>query len=217
MLISPTHFFNNLEGKSKEEILLIIRRLKRSITKLKKAIENPDLDVFFSPSNELTLKYTREYLKLAKIALSLAGGEYKPTKAEERAEKFDENISKISKIEFMMGSFFTGHETRIYTICEDKVCLKIENLRSGILQDVEIDKKLFFEGLSELYIGEWKSRYVSKKGKMVMDGIEEWHLHFYYEGGLKPFKIYGHNDFPYNYFGEFMEWLGIKQECEDEE
>ena len=98
MLISPTTFYSeNLKGKSKEEIISVIRRLKISITKLKKAIADPDLEALVCPSNELTLEYTRTYLEEAIIALNAVGGEYVPTKAELRSEEFDENISKIKE------------------------------------------------------------------------------------------------------------------------
>ena len=208
MLISPTTFYNeNLKGKSKEEILSVIRRLKISITKLKKAIANPDLEALVCPSNELMLEYTRTYLEEAIIALNAVGGEYVQTKAELRSEEFDENISKISKIEFFMGNDFGDGEKRIYTIGENFVDLEIENSHEKVALNGEIDKKKFLERLSKLHIGEWKRRYTPKNGEEVLDGIE-WRLHFYYEGGKKPIKIYWRNSFPYN-FGGFMQLLDI--------
>jgi len=84
MMISPGSFYDEIKDKSAEEIKTEIRRLKRSITKLKDEIENPGSEPdMVCPSRETVIYWSREYLEMAKKALADAGGEYKETKEEE--------------------------------------------------------------------------------------------------------------------------------------
>ena len=105
MMISPESFYHmELEGKSISQIEKVIRKLKKEMTNLKKAIECPDPEapsVLMEPSLEVQLKCTREYLERAKVALVEAGGEYVPNQAEQRVIDFDNNIEFIQKFDLI--------------------------------------------------------------------------------------------------------------------
>ena len=87
MMISPECYYEfELNGKSANQIMTEIRRLKRTIGRLKDTMEHPDYphQVHCCPGEDVQLRYTHLYLEKAKIALSEAGGLYHPTKAEQK-------------------------------------------------------------------------------------------------------------------------------------
>ena len=215
MMISPeTYYEENLKGKTATQILFAIRGLKQEISRLKNNIENPNYLCRMDPSEDVRLWCTRMYLERAKQALVEAGGTYVPSKAELKAEEFNANIPFISKVEFSIGGFFDGFETRTYTIEGDNIYIDDEHsliFKPSDLGDVEIEKMnkdSFLEGLADLHIGEWCSNYDSSRwGDTVLDGTQ-WHLYIYYSNGRRPVKIEGSNDYPYN-FDKLQKLLGI--------
>ena len=61
MMISPGSFYDEIKDKSAEEIKTEIRRLKRSITKLKDEIENPGSEPdMVCPSRKTVIYWSRE-------------------------------------------------------------------------------------------------------------------------------------------------------------
>ena len=215
MMISPeTYYEENLKGKTATQILFAIRGLKQEISRLKNNIENPNYLCRMHPSEDVRLWCTRMYLERAKQALVEAGGTYVPSKAELKAEEFNANIPFISKVEFCIGGFFGGFETRTYTIEGDNIYMDDEHsliFKPSDLGDVEIeemDKDSFLKGLADLHIGEWRRNYDSSRwGDTVLDGTQ-WHLYIYYSNGRRPVKIEGSNDYPYN-FDKLQKLLGI--------
>ena len=206
MMISPeTYYEKNLKGKTAAQILVAIRGLKKEISRLKNNIENPSDLCMTDPSEDVRLSCTREYLERAKQALVEAGGTYVPSKAELKAEEFNANIPFISKVEFCIGGFFDGFETRTYTIEGDNIYMDDEHFlifKPSDLGDVEIEemnKVSFLKGLADLRIGEWRRNYDSSRwGDTILDGTQ-WHLYIYYSNGRRPVKIEGSNDYPYNF------------------
>lgn len=220
MMISPESFYHmELEGKSISQIEKVIRKLKKEMTNLKKAIECPDPEapsVLMEPSLEVQLKCTREYLERAKVALVEAGGEYVPNQAEQRVIDFDNNIEFISKIRFDIGGFFNGNQIFTYTISGDKVTWD----RGGFsFVDFKLPeytpetKQELLDAFRDLHIGEWKHKYVDP---YVLDGTQ-WGLEIEYSNGRKTAKYYGSNAYPFN-FNEFSEFMGdMPFSDEDEE
>ena len=207
-----------LEGKSISQIEKVIRKLKKEMTNLKKAIECPDPEapsVLMEPSLEVQLKCTREYLERAKVALVEAGGEYVPNQAEQRVIDFDNNIEFISKIRFDIGGFFNGNQIFTYSISGDKVTWD----RGGFsFVDFKLPeytpqtKKELLDAFREFHIGEWKHKYVDP---YVLDGTQ-WGLEIEYSNGRKTAKYYGSNAFPFN-FDEFSEFMGDIPYSDEEE
>ncbi len=111
MMISPEGYYEEyLKGKTKEQILTVIRGLKQEIGRLKITMESPDYGVkpIMHPSEDTRLHWTREYLKRAKQSYAEAGGTYTLSKSEERVADFDANMDATSRITFNIGGFFGG-------------------------------------------------------------------------------------------------------------
>lgn len=218
MMISPEGYYEEyLKGKTAAQIMTAIRGLKNEIGHLKNIMEHPDYgeEPIMHPSESTRLWCTRLYLERAKEALEAAGGTYAPSQAELKAADFEENIPAISKLVFSIGGFFGGYETRIYTLDDEHLYLDVEHslmlkpTNFNIEPDYPCGKDEFLDGLRELHIGEWRSKYDLRRfGCMVLDGTQ-WELEIYFSNGHKPVKIYGDNAYPYN-FDHFQELLGIE-------
>ncbi len=104
----------NLGGKSQRDILKEIRCLKRKINQQKKNIEehqlNPDGGTM--PSRLRRLKCCCEYLDKLIRAYIEAGGEYVPTKKEQKSKEFDRGLDDLYRLVFSIGGFLaaTKHE-----------------------------------------------------------------------------------------------------------
>jgi hypothetical protein len=214
----------NLKGKPADRIMSTIRGLKQEIGRLKNTMEHPDYgsEPVMRPSEATRLSCTRDYLTRAKLALAEAGVVYKPSQAELKAQEFENNFPFISKIIFSIGGFFGGYESRTVTINGDEICINVEHSLIPIpsnLGEFEIeplDKEEFMDELSRLYIGEWRRSYHPERfGYSYCDGTQ-WELEIQFSNGVKPFRCYGDNSYPYN-FDAFQELLGIDTTEEPEE
>ena len=220
MMIDPITFYeNNLKGKSIEEILRVIRSLKREITRLKNIVEHPNYELramVVHPTEKVQLFMNREYLERAKLALIEAGGIYKISIAEQNSLDFDDNIQFVSKVVFGIGGYFEGYETITFTISDNVVHKYTEHtlmLRPSNLDENigEIDKNDFLEELKNIHIGEWRKKYDTQRFNIcVMDGTQ-WELEIHYTNGHKPVKIYGDNAYPYN-FDRLLDLFEIEKE-----
>ena len=221
MMISPGAFYEErLEGKTTAEIMAVIRSLKQEIGRIKNIVENPNYDDMkhFSPSERTQIFCLQLYLERAKMALIEAGGTYTMSKAELKAQEFDDNIPYINKIVFSIGGFFNGHETKTFTVDGDKVKRYVD--RSLITKPLDfedgqiepIDKEEFLEQFYDLHIGEWRRKYdTSRYNIEVLDGTQ-WELQIHFSNGHKPVEIYGDNAYPYN-FDRLLEVLEIENEA----
>jgi len=225
MMISPEGYYEEyLKGKTKEQILTIIRGLKQEIGRLKNTMESPDYGVktIMHPSEDTRLHWTREYLDRAKQAYAEAGGTYTLSKAEERAADFDANMDAICKISFSIGGFFGGYRSYIVELSDElKAYTKLwEDEEPLALLDVDNEEPFtrdtFMAGLKELHIGEWLRHYSTQRfGYTVCDGTQ-WELEFEYCNGHKPVRIDGDNSYPHN-FNKFQMLFGIDEIEEDED
>lgn len=216
MMISPEGYYEiELKGKTKKQLMTAIRGLKQEMGRLKNAMEDPanKFKHVIRPSEDTQLHCTREYLERAKLAYAEAGGTYTLSRSEEKIADFEANMDAISKMSFSFGSYFNGYPTYI-VILEDELkgYKKVRGDQEAFVffdEDGELfTKDTFIAGLRNLYIGEWRRRYSTKRfGYMVCDGTQ-WQLEFEYNNGHKPVKYDGDNAYPYN-FDQFLELLGI--------
>ena len=223
MMISPESYYEmNLKGKTAERIMSAIRGLKNEIGHLKNVMEHPDygLESIMCPSESTRLWCTREYLGRAKVALVETGGVYKPSQSELKALEFENNLSAISRIIFSIGGYFEGYKTRTISLDDDKLLVTVQHSLSIEPEKPQIEfirsfnKEEFMDELNRLHIGEWRRSYTPKRfGYEILDGTQ-WELEIHYNNGVKPFKSYGSNSFPYN-FDEFQELLEIDTSEED--
>ncbi len=218
MICTETFYEMRLKGKSQEQIMTVIRGLKREMGHLKNVVEHPNYrikELVTHPNEAVRLHMTREYLERAKLALVEAGGSYKTSLAEQKAMDFDRNIPYINKIEFSIGGFFSGRRTRTYTIDGEEVHMDFEDILFLKPSDTadekieEIDKQELFEMIQDLHIGEWRKKYDTYRFHIaVMDGTQ-WELKIYFSNGHKPVRIYGDNAYPYN-FNRLLELFEIE-------
>ncbi|WP_353948443.1 hypothetical protein ABNN70_00880 [Sporolactobacillus sp. Y61] len=225
MMISPEGYYEEyLKGKTKEQILTVIRGLKQEIGRLKNTMENPDYGIvpIVHPSKETCLHWTREYLEGARQAYAEAGGTYTLSKAEEKVADFDANMDAICKITFSIGGFFVGHRSYVVELSDGlKAYTKLwEDEEPLLLLNYDnkepFTKDTFIAALQDLHIGEWSRRYSTKRfGFTVCDGTQ-WELEFEYDNGHRPVRFDGDNSYPYN-FDKFQMLFGIDDTEEEDE
>ena len=216
MMISPETFYDDhLKGKSEREILAVIRGLKQKIGRLKKIMEHPDDQCMMHPAYDVQISCNRMYLERAKQALVEVGGTYTPSQAELRAEKFNATLPYIFKVEFSITSFFAGFEDKTYLIDGDKVTTTVSRASYTMptepleYEDEEMDKDTLIEGLADLHIGEWRREYDPKRFDIALCDGTSWYLNIYFTNGIRPVKIDGCNDYPYN-FARLLELFNIQ-------
>lgn len=205
MMISPEGYYEEyLKGKTEKQIVSVIRGLKKEIGHLKNIMEHPEYRCTKLPSEAVRLSCTREYLERAKEALKEAGGIYIPSKADQRAAAFDENVSEICKMEFEIGNAIK-YEKYIVEISDE-----LKAIRENFWEDKEtcvlinedgepFEKQDFLNAIRNLHIGEWRTRYDTERfGYFVLDGIM-WELIIEFSNSHKPLKILGSNSYPYNF------------------
>lgn len=225
MMISPEAYYEfNLKDKSAEQIMSAIRGLKQEIGHLKNTMEHPEYGTGFvmEPSESTQLWCTRLYLERAKQALAEAGGVYKPSQAEIKAQGFANNVSHIEKIIFSIGGYFGGYQTRKVAFDGDEMHVYTQQSLGPYPDEpacefiLPMEKEEFMDELGQLHIGEWRRSYYPERfGYSVLDGTQ-WELEIQFSNGAKSFKSYGSNSYPYN-FDKFQELLGIDTAVEEYE
>lgn len=214
MMLSPEGFYETeLKGKNREEILHVIRRLKRRIAMLKHAMEHPDYgtEAIMHPSEATRLWCTRLYLQRARDALAEIGAPCEPTKAELRVMDFDASIGNISRITLTIGGFFSGWRT--YTVLlDDGLHFEVDDLAfPDIPTEERMTKEEFLDSFAALHVGEWRRHYDTERfGYVVLDGTQ-WELTIEYSSGRNTFTSGGSNAYPYN-FRALTELLGIDED-----
>ena len=216
MMMSPERFYEHeLKGKTAEAIMTVIRRLKREMNRLKNDIEH-SVEISLRRSRKgVQLLFVRQYLERAKEALIAAGGVYKPSNIELKAMPFDENIFAIREIKLSIGGFGTGYDTYTITMKGAHPCRIVKHSEmldpfdSAVETVMPIKKETFLAAIQQLHIGEWRRSYDSSRfGVIILDGTQ-WEVRFLFSNGYRPVKIWGDNNYPYN-FGEFLKLLGVK-------
>ena len=205
MMISPGGFYDEVKGKSIEDVESEIRKLKRTITKLKDEIEAPGSEPdLVCPSKSTVIYWSREYLEMAKKALADVGGEYKETKEEKRARAFLERLPSLRRMELEIG----GWEK--YDIEVDGDTLKrdpVMVLRDRDDPEVETREALL-EYLRDMHLEEWRKDYSPERyGIYILDGTQ-WSLKLIYDDG-KTREYEGDNVYPWN-FGELCRMFGLE-------
>lgn len=221
MMISPEGYYTEyLEGKTAEEIASEIRGLKREISRLKKVVEHPFYERTMLPDERTKIWCYRLYLERAVQAYKDAGGDYKLTKAEQKAAAFDEAIPAITKIELVIGGFFNGMATHTVRLDDNLNCQVTHSTlitpADCVIPEDCMTKEEFLNELRELHIGEWRHKYSALDyGVAVMDGIQ-WELTIEYGNGRKAAKYSGDNAYPFS-FDRFEELFGIGNEYEEDD
>ena len=219
MMISPEVYYEEyLKGKDPAQLRTAIRSLKQKIGRLKNTLEDPEYknQIHTCPDACTQLECSRLYLERAKQALEDLGEKYQPSGAECKAAEVDASIPYVGRLEFSIGGFFDGHETRTAVLDGDKFHLEGDRIpmpRSGSRLDFWADREEFLGILGSLHLGEWRPYYDPLRyGWVVMDGIQ-WELAVYFTNGHKPLQFSGSNAYPYN-FARLKELLILEDEEE---
>lgn len=117
------------------------------------------------------------------------------------------HISSINKIVFSIGGFFDGYETRTVLLDGENLRMIIEHPLHPERREVALSmtKHEFLNGLRELHIEGWKSKYIDPD---ILDGTQ-WELEIYFSDGYKPVTIAGSNAYPTN-FAELERLFGVE-------
>lgn len=205
MMMGPETFYcEHLEGKDANEVLKVLRRLKRENTALKRRIENPNYSPKHAvkPDEKAIIWANRLYVDRCKEALEQLGVTYVPTKAETKAAEVEAKLEHVEKVKLEIRGFLTGFTTWTLAVNGDSVSLEKEGiLPKPMYEKIEdyIDREELLLCLRELYLGEWKRRYDAYDyGCCIMDG-EQWTLTVYVGKDSKPIVFEGCNAYPYNW------------------
>ena len=218
MLTVDDYYDWYLKGKSLPEIMREIENLRKTMASLKSKMESPKYNKEDScwPNEKMQICATRAYLNRAKEAYAEAGGVYELTKAEKKAADFAARIPLIDKIILNIDSLNLGLEIRTVRFRGERTYLKINNpfysYPSGktCRHQLPISRELFLQSIKGLNIGEWRPKYnVKRFGYTVIDG-SDWSLEIYFSDEDKPFKVYGDNNYPYN-FADLYELLSFDE------
>ena len=209
MMISPGGFYDEVKDKNAEEIESEIRKLKQTISRLKRETEAPRSEPdLVCPSRETVIYWSREYLEIAKKALVDAGGEYKETKEENRARACLERLPSLRRMELEIGGFFGGWEK--YVIEIDGDMLKRDTaMVMRELDEPEVEtREALLEYLHDMHLEEWRNDYSPQRyGMVILDGTQ-WSLKLEYDDG-KTREYHGDNAYPWN-FGELCRLFGFE-------
>lgn len=224
MMISPECYYEEfLKGKSNDDILSAIRGLKQELGRLKNKLEgrSEDTDFLVHPSIETRISMTREYLERAKQAYTDEGGVYKPSRAEKRANDFENNIDFMSKMTFSIGGFFGGNITYIVDFSNGFKAFSKDWYDETPLNLLDEDDEpftndTFIAAVKKLYIGEWRPFYTTERfGYVVCDGTQ-WEIEIEFSNGHRRVKYSGDNSYPYNFDG-FKQLFGLIDISEDDD
>ena len=177
MMVSPQNIYEELKSKSNNEVLLELRKFRREISRLKKVLENPVIEVpTMHPSPDVQIKCIRQYINEAKRILIERGVEYTLTQAEQKSFDFDAKLSELTQIRIRFSGLFAGSKSYIITLGESSQAVSYGvgyEFTEVHCWKIEMSKAEFLSELEELYIGEWKSWYPSP----ILDGVQ-WEVKF---------------------------------------
>ena len=208
MLTSPDAYYEmNLKGKTEKEILSAIRGLKNEIGHLKNMLEHPDddEDLIIYPSKDVRIGLARMYIERAKEALQEIGATYVPSKAEQKAQRFQENIDHIKEIRFVVNCYMETMDAYTLTFKREPVQLSTERVPNVDLfatpdaTAYPMSKAELLAYLRDLHIGEWRRHYEPDGVDYVINDGEHWTLEIEYSNGVRMARYTGNNACPYNF------------------
>lgn len=198
-----------LKGKTLDEILTVIRGLKKKIGHLKNIVEHPEFEEpyhEFGPKGELFMLLL--YLDETKRVFTELGGKYKLSAAEKKAETFDRNIPHIVRIEARNGNSKYGYKYYFFDLSDDTVTMEYSS-DSGPRQPHRpwgpTNREEFLEDLRDIHMGTWRRSYTlerfnyTKYNEIAWYDEDEWWVTFYYDNQTKPVSFEGNRAYPHNY------------------
>ena len=197
MMIDPNGYYEHeLKGKSTAQILAEIKRLRKEINKIKLSIENPTTYL-----EHRGVKTYREYLDKARQALVESGGEYIPSKIEEKDTSFNNEVDCIKNIYFEKTVYdipicrnIIFDKEKVYT--QSYFGFSTFN-ETEIVELKSFDTEYFLQKIKDLHLGEWRRNYQLDKKYIVFDGTARALRIYFSTGRVENFS--GHAMYPYNF------------------
>ena len=203
MMISPeTYVEMYLKGKSIEEIVKVIRSMKRELNACIREAEstpNPTEIRIIAPSAAVRVSVTKEYIDAAREYLHTLGYDYPLTKAEQRTKFFNDNFFNIETITVEYGGCRSIRERRKITHDGEKIVVVEWDKLFRSKREMNMTWTGLLEDLSMVNMGEWKTYYDDPE---VCDGTQ-WEIIIEYNNGIRAKRFSGSNKYPFS-FERFM-------------
>lgn len=199
LFVSPEFYIETeLEGKSADEILIEINRLKRAIGRLRHELERAQTDEpTVVAGQDAALMMQREYLQAAKDVYAKTGAIYHLSRTEQAAAKFEADLLALKRLDYSIGGFFGGFQEIQIDVNHGAIINVAVTRPFGLVAPPVPQSNLpddFLGALQKLHLEDWRHRYDSD----VLDGTQ-WELKLTYANGSRGRSYYGSNNYPYNF------------------
>lgn len=187
------------KNRSEEEIENDIKRLKSEIRKLIQTYDNPEagMELMFDDYRSLIKDSLENYGK-AVDAYRQKGGEYNPTKEEQKVLDFDDAIDHLKTVTFETWGAWQVRETVTCTVNRKTVKVITDAYpryeEPYTKEKFSIPKEKFFTILKNLHMGMWLRRYYNEN---IIDG-GKWQLRLTFTD-RRPREYSGSNHYPWNF------------------
>ncbi len=228
MLADTDEFYRQyVAGKSTEDLMQLMRSLKRKSNAMKKGLEKAiHREEELAVSKEIDeiieeIELQRDYLKLAKEELASLAIDCPETKAELKERCFQEQIPNIKRIYFYFESHISMRAGFEVNFSEERAVVSLSELslflvppQISLRYPKAYDLRAFQSALKALHMGEWQRNYNPERfGTRVLDGTH-WSVKVSYYNGLRSQRYSGISSYPYN-FTHFQSLFGVNLFSED--
>lgn len=216
---TPRFKEDRIIGSSPESIETDIRGIQDVINIRKQYIER-SRDLYIDSFNDAAcsqIRCLRDYIKEAEDYIISHGFTYNPTVMEQRAAAFNEELKHMKSIRFRSDNGYDDGwawaETYYLTRSENDIYIEVggQSLECFGTEGSFFVKNAWSElvdRLSELYMGEWESRY---EGGIMLGGWG-WDISIQYDNQLPERTFRGHLSKPYNFI-EFTHLMTNFGQC----
>ena len=188
-----------LKGKSVDQVLDQIEKIRHEISKTKAKLESPANagNRLAYPSESSVIDVYKGYLNTAMEYVLLLGGEpCDLTEEEKTSQIFDSTVDNISCLTLTVGSYLQNKYELSFST--DKAELCEIHLGSDEVK-TEIDFARAREKIRALHIGEWKETYTPEQYGCTLNEPTKWQLRVDYSNGACSRFFDGFGIFPYNF------------------
>lgn len=199
LFFSPESYAETeLKGKSADEILIEINRLKRAIGRLRHELEQTQAnELVIVDGQDSALMMQREYLQAAKEAYAKTGAVYHLSQAEQAVANFEADLLALKRLDYSISGFFGGFHGIQIDVNHGAIINVAVTRPFGLVAPPVPQRNLpddFLATLRQMHLEEWHHRYNSD----ILDGTQ-WEVKLTYANGSRARSYYGSNNYPYNF------------------
>ena len=193
-----------------------IRRLKREKNRLIALLEDPEsmMDDTEADAALARIPSIRKRIAALQKRPARSGAAPRPTRADRRAARIGDAISRLTSAELFISGYPTGRR-RYFAEIGDTVEVRMQSAADeadSSTVTLTYTREEFLDGVRALAPWDWRSRYIEDDPTgegMTWEAV----LHF---AGRVPLVIYGDNGFPYN-FDDLLDLFGANTPFDEEE